>query len=294
MIEPWKGRLAGTLALLSLAISLVAALVFDRQYKGTSLLTLSNLVGPTVASVLQGHGLTACTVLLGTSGNPICFHGGWMPLPTLVVASGVWLMGDHFVSVGLLKTALLLLPVEGAIFLACLRLAPEGTWRRWITGVLLLAPFGISAFLADVVNLQVEEGYSYSFLALVTAIVLFGRRGARRTVPEAIVFGASIAGLYLSKSAMAPAAAVLTMAYVARAGRPAVRAIAAVVALSAPVGWAMYQHHATGRYSLGTTIDGFNLRKGNDEIALARYPPPPGRYAGSIRRGVERWTPVSR
>lgn len=83
-----------------------------------------------------------------------------MPLPTLVVAFGVWLMGDHFVSVGLLKTALLLLPVEGAIFLACLRLAPEGMWRRWITGVLLLAPFGMSAFLADVVNLQVEEGYS--------------------------------------------------------------------------------------------------------------------------------------
>ncbi len=226
----------GAVTLASLAISLTTAVMFDRQYAGTSLLTLANLVGPTTASVLQGRGLTACTMLLGTSGNPICFHGGRMPLPTLVVAFGVWLMGDHFVSVGLLKTALLLLPVEGAIFLACLRLAPEGMWRRWITGVLLLAPFGMSAFLADVVNLQVEEGYSYSFLALVTAILLFGRRGARRTVPEAIVFGASIAGLYLSKSAMAPAAAVLTMAYVARAGRPAVRAIAAVVALSAPLG----------------------------------------------------------
>ncbi|GAC1363778.1 MAG: hypothetical protein NVSMB3_12260 [Acidobacteriaceae bacterium] len=259
---------------------MATAVVFDRQYAGVSLFTLSNLVGGTTASLLQGRGLTACTMLMGTPGNPICFHGGRMPVPTLVVALCVWLLGDHFVRVGLLKAVLLLLPMEIAIFLACRGLLAEGRGRQWLAGCLLLAPFGMTSFLADVVNLQVEEGYTYAFMALAVAILLFrtGRSGWLRKDGwgEAAVFGVAVAGLYLSKSSMAAAAAVLTIGYVRRARGNGVRVLAAGLALAAPVGWALYQHHATGRYSLGTSLDGFNLRKGNDASFLARYPPPAG------------------
>ena len=267
------------LLLLSVVISLAAVLAFDRQSARDSLLDLTNLVGPTTASLLHGGGLTACTVLLGTPGNPICFHGGRMPVPTLTVALGVRLLGDRFLRVAVLKTLLLLIPLEGAIFLVCAHLGADRR-RRWFAALLLLAPFAMTAFLADVVNLQVEEGYSYSFLALAAAIVLF--RGTRHGwlrrdhAGEAVLFGVSIAGLYLSKSSMAPAAAVLTMAYLVRTRGMGVRVVAAVLALSAPLGWAMYQHHATGRYSLGTSIDGLNLHKGNDAIFLLHYPPTPG------------------
>lgn len=284
----------GALTPLSVAISLVTAAMFDRRYAGNSLLKLSNLVGATTASLLQGHGLTACTMLMGTPGNPICFHGGRMPLPTLVVGLGVWMFGDHFLRVGLLKAALLLLPLEGAIYFACMGLRLEEKWRRWAAGSLLLAPFGMAAFLADVVNLQVEEGYTYAFMALATAILLFrsGRSGwiRRDGWAEATIFGLAVAGLYLSKSSMAAAAAVLTIAYVRRARGTGVRVVAALLAAAAPLGWATYQHHATGRYSLGTSIDGFNLRKGNDSKFLLRYPPPAGetldQYDTELNAGV--------
>ena len=202
-----------------------------------------------------------------------------MPVPTLTVALGVKLLGDRFMRVAVLKTLLLLIPLEGAIFLVCAHLGADRR-RRWLGALLLLAPFAITAFLADVVNLQVEEGYSYSFLTLAAAIVFFRgtRHGRLRRdgAGEGVLFGVAIAGLYLSKSSMAPAAAVLTIAYLVRAHGTVVRVIAAVLALSAPLGWAVYQHHATGRYSLGTSIDGLNLHKGNDAIFLLHYPPTPG------------------
>lgn len=268
------------LLLLSVAISMAAVLLFDRHSARDSLLGLTNLVGMTTESLLGGRGLTACTELMGTPGNPICFHGGRMPVPTTVVAMGMRLLGDRFVPVALLKTMVLLLPLELAIWLVCARLRTVSARSRWVVVPLLLAPFGMTAFLADVVNLQVEEGYTYSLLALGTAVVLF--RGPREGwlrrdgLGEGAVLGVAVAGLYLSKSAMAPAAAVLTIAYLVRARGTSVRAIAAVLAMAAPLGWAAYQHHATGRYSLGTSIDGLNLHKGNDEAFLRLYPPTPG------------------
>lgn len=294
MIETWRRRLLVTLAIVSLAISLTTTVVFDRRFAGDSLLKLSNLVGPTTASLLHGHGLTACTMLMGTVANPICFHGGRMPVPTLVVGLGVWMFGDHFLRVGLLKTALLLLPLEGAIYFVCVGLRLEERWRRWMAGSLLLAPFGMAAFLADVVNLQVEEGYTYALMALATAMLLFrsGRSGWIRKDgwAEATIFGLAVAGLYLSKSSMATAAAVLTIFYVRRARGTGVRVLAGLLAVAAPLGWATYQHHATGRYSLGTSIDGFNLHKGNHSQFLLRYPPPPGealdRYDTELNAGV--------
>jgi hypothetical protein len=42
------------------------------------------------------------------------------------------------------------------------------------------------------------------------------------------------------------------------------------------VGWALHQHHASGRYSFGTSFDGVNLHKGNNEAFLQIYPPRQG------------------
>lgn len=266
-------------AVVAVLFSLAAVVVFDRPGVQRSLFRLSNLVGPTAQSLLAGGGLTVCTEAMGTPGNPICFHGGRMPLPTLVVALGVGLLGDRYLPVAFLKTMLLLLPVLLAMWLVCQRL-PEDPWRRWGVGALLLVPFGMTAFLADVVNLQVEEGYAYAALALATATVLF--RGPRKGwlrrdgIGEAAVLGMAVATLYLAKSSMAGAALVLTLGYVLRVRPARSKVLAVVLAAAAPVGWAMHQHHATGRYSAGTSLDGFNLRKGNHAGFLEQYPPAVG------------------
>lgn len=283
-----NGRVFLLLLAMTVTISLAAVQVFEGPAARVSLLVMVNLVGPTVASLLQGHGMTACTEAMGTLGNPICFHAARMPVPSLVVASGIELLGNHYLRVGYFKTLLFLLPIEAAIFVVCRRLAPRG-WRRWVGAGLLLLPFFLLTFLADVVNMQVEEGYSYSLLALALALVLFPAMASGPGWRRVLLFATAASGLYLAKSSMAPAVAVLTMAFVwplRRERRMALTALCLV--LLAPVGWAMWQHHAAGRYTLGTSIDGVNLHKGNDEIFLAHYPPTASETLDSFDPGLNR------
>ncbi len=51
------------------------------------------------------------------------------------------------------------------------------------------------------------------------------------------------------------------------------KVLAILIALSAPTGWLLYQHHASGRYALGTSLDGLNLHMGNNPSFLRDYPP---------------------
>ena len=242
-----------------------------------TLYQLSNLVGPTARSLLDGGGLTACTDGMGTPGNPICFHAGRMPLASLTVAAGMWMVGDRVVWVGLFKTVLFLLPLEFAIYLACRRL-PRWKLRRYWMMALLMAPFAMTTFLADVVNLQVEEGYSYSLIALCVALLFFGERGleAREQTVESVVFGFAAALTYLAKSSMAPAVIVLTVSYLISLRALRLRFLLMMIVVAAPIGWALHQHHSSGRFSFGTSLDGINLHKSNNAYFLARYPPAAG------------------
>jgi hypothetical protein len=73
--------------------------------------------------------------------------------------------------------------------------------------------------------------------------------------------------------------------------RMAARVLVLSLAIVAPVGWALYQHHASGRYSIGTSLDGINLHKGNNGEFLAHYPPPPGAslddFDSDLNRGLQ-------
>ena len=272
------------LLVITLTLSLAAVLLFDHAAAHTSVFTLSNLIGPTALTLLHGQGLTVCTEAMGTPANPICFHAARMPLPSAIVALGAALFGNHLVPIALLKATLLLAPLEAAIYLVTRRLRTH----RNLTAALLLLPFLLTPFLADVVNLQVEEGYTYSLLALAFALLLFPIR--RATFAEPILFGLSAAMLYLGKSAMAPAVAVLTLLYLLQRRRqPALAALALLLVLAAPAGWALWQHHTSGRYTLGTSLDGINLHKGNDDTFLVHYPPAPGttldQYDADLNRG---------
>ncbi len=270
------------LLLLPVLLSISAAVLFA-QHAGMarlSLFSLANLVGPTAQSLLAGRGLTTCTEAMGTVGNPICFHAARMPVASAVVALGIRIFGDLYLPVDLFKTLLFLLPIEASIALAVLALRraspPPSAPLRLLLYLLLLLPFAITAFLADVVNLQVEEGYTYSLLALLFAILLFGRVREQRGFGQPVLFALLAGTLYLAKSAMLPAAAVLAVAYLWRLRTPKPRLLALTLMLLAPLGWAAWQHHTSGRYTLGTSLDGINFHKGNNPEFLGRYPPPAG------------------
>jgi hypothetical protein len=287
------------LLLVPVVVAVSATWIFDHGSAQTSVFRLSNLVGPTAESLMTGGGLTTCTEAMGTPGNPICFHAGRMPMASVVVAMAVRLVGDHYLRVAMVKVLLLLLPLEMAIYLLWTRLTDEVRWQRGLTVLLLMVPFAMMPFLADVVNLQVEEGYSYSLLALAVAILFFGLRaqgwpegrskGQHREIWLAGIFGLAAAGLYLAKSSMAIGVLVLTAAFVSRVTSARARVVALVLVAMAPLGWAMHQHHASGRWSVGTSLDGMNLHKGNAAEFLQRYPPPGGdtldRHDAELNRG---------
>jgi hypothetical protein len=281
-------RLLLVLLIVPVLVSLVAVWTLDHARADRSLFSLTNLVGPTTRSLLDGGGITVCTEEMGTRGNPICFHAARMPATAITVASGIRLFGDHYVPVACFKTILLLLPVELALYLAwcCL---PRPFGRRLMVILLLLIPFFIPAFLADVTNLQVDEGFSYSFLAMAAAMLFLdcaGLRGVRR----AVLFAVALDGLYLSKSGMLAAVLVLLAGFLALERQTRLRWVVVLLVAAAPLGWALHQHHASGRYSVGTSFDGINLHKGNNAGFLQNYPPTHGDsldwYDFELNRGM--------
>ncbi len=269
----WSRSLLALVLTGSIALSLGAAYLFRPH---GSLFDLSNFVGPTTRSLLHGQGLTMWGDLAGTHEDSFWIRSARMPVASGVVALGIKLFGLKVLRVELFKTLLLVLPVELAILLVWRERADEA-WKQGLTAALLLVPFAMTSFLADVANLQVEEGYSYSLLALATALLLYVFGPGRRPAPGwVIVFALATAGVYLAKSSMVLVTAVLLVSFLALERRHALRAVAVVLVLAAPVGWALRQHHASGRYTIGTSLDGINLHKGNATQFLGLYPPAPG------------------
>jgi hypothetical protein len=277
------------LLIVPVVISLAGVWVLDHSKADKPLFSMTNLVGPTTESLLAGRGLTVCTEDMGTRGNPICFHAARMPMSALVVALGIRLFGDRYLWVACFKTLLFLLPIELAVYLIWRRLAPSG-WRRGLTVLLLLVPFVMTAFLADVTNILVDEGYSYSLLALAFALLFFDSP-ALQGLSRAVLFAASLAGLYLSKGGMLPAVIVLAVGFLILERRSGLRWLVIALVAVAPVGWALHQHHASGRYSVGTSLDGMNLHKGNNEGFLRHYPPALGdsldKYDFELNHGLQ-------
>jgi hypothetical protein len=267
-------RLLWLLLIVPIIVSLSGVWILDHAKANKPLFSMTNLVGPTTRSLLAGEGLTACTEDMGTRGNPICFHAARMPMSALVVALGMRLFGDHYLRVACFKTLLFLLPVGVCIYLVW-RCLPRSAGRRRLVVLLLLAPFATTAFLADVTNILVEEGYLYSFLALAVTLLFFNAsaRALMSDWSRAVLFAVAVDGVYLSKSGALPVVAVLTVGFLLVECRAGLRWLVVALVAAAPFGWALHQHHSSGRYSVGTSFDGINLHKGNNAGFLEHYPP---------------------
>ncbi len=72
---------------------------------------------------------------------------------------------------------------------------------------------------------------------------------------------------------MLPAVLVLVAGYLVLQTAVPLRVFVLLLVVAAPLGWALHQHHASGRYSIGTSLDGINFHKGNNEGFLRNYPP---------------------
>jgi hypothetical protein len=266
----FAGFCLAALILCSVALA-IATLAFKYGDHTDSVFDVPYFVGPTVQSFLAGHGLDVCSEGMGTEGNPICFHSARMPVGTLTLAAAVKLFGDHINPVVMFKSLICLIPLWGVMAIVLRR---PGQTRAYliVCSLLLLAPLLMPLYFNSVLNLGVEEGYMLGFVALAVALLLFPWSSS--ILARSVLASLTLAAFYLTKSSMLPAALVLLAGLMAKAPNWRIRSLIVVLFALAPASWALIQHNAGGRYTLGTSLDGINFHKGNNASFLDRYPPP--------------------
>ena len=133
-------------------------------------------------------------------------------------------------------------------------------------------------------TMTAEEGYIASPIALAVTMLLFPRSWmprARngRAILAGLFCGILIAGIYLSKSSMIAVAVVMLLALLIVSSDLRLTAFAAIPLALAILGWGAWASadngQARGRFAVGTSLDGYNLHKGNNPTFLEHYPPPP-------------------
>lgn len=260
----------------SLTIAAGAALLLRGTHPG-SLESLANFMGPLAENLAHGRGYIVCGAGMSAAGNVLCFHANRMPLPPALLALLIRLFDNRYLPVELAKIALVLLPAASAFGLAISR-SPQSPARnlRFPAFALLLFGLILPIQLIDVINMQVEEGYSFCLLSYAMAVLVFGVQGRWISWPRTLYFALSVVALYLTKSSMIVCVAFLVLAFWLQVDSRRKRAAVLLLALCGPIGWGIYTIRTTGRFAVGTSLDGINLHKGNYAEFLDRYPPPPG------------------
>ncbi len=271
----WNSHRAGVVFfyILSFGISACIATLWHGSHPA-SIYALTNFMGPLTEHLVHHLGYVTCTASLQSASNPICFHVHRMPLRPFLLAALVRIFGDHYLAVDLAKIALVLVPVAASFSLVCKRLTGIAARSlRWQVPLFLLCSLMLPTLMVDVIHLQVEEAYSFCLLSYATAMLLFGMHPSQQRPRTAFAFALAVLGLYLTKSSMILACIFFVLTYCLLVTRKQLRWIVVLVAICGPLGWGAYSVHATGRFTLGTSLDGINLHKGNNARFLDRYPP---------------------
>lgn len=240
---------------------------------------VSNFMGSLVENLAHGGAYVVCSNGMTAPGDVICFHANRMPLPPLLLAGLVRIFGDHYRSIVLAKIALVLLPVAAAFGLAWSGRDAASCRIRILVALLLIAGLLLPTQLVDVINMQVEEGYSFCLLVYALAILLFsapwGAEEMSISWRTTLFFAFTVLALYLTKSSMVAACLFLLLAFCWKVRSPGKRIAVMLIFLCGPLAWGLYTIH-TGHFSIGTSVDGIDLHKGNYAEFLDRYPPPAG------------------
>jgi hypothetical protein len=277
-----------------------AALVLHKNQQKT-LAAISNFMGSLVENLAHGGAYVTCSSGMTAAGDVLCFHANRMPLPPFLLLGLIHIFGDRYRAVELAKIAIVLLPVAAAFALAWTAPRPISRRRTQILiPIVLLSSLLLPTQLIDVINMQVEEGYSFCLLAYTLAVLLFGmrRQAGKMFMPwrTTLFFAIGVLFLYLTKSSMIAVSLFLVLSFCWQVRDLHKRMAVVLIFLCGPVSWGLYTFR-TGHFSIGTSVDGINLHKGNYYEFLDRYPPPPGisldPYDAGLNRGkffTDEWT----
>ena len=287
-IPPTPGYTSGDIVQLVLfaSILIAAATLITRMTLGggarsLTVFDISDLQGLEVKSWVTGHGFGFDGSLFTGKDNPIPMRWARMPLPIWTIAGLRIVFGSGMIAVNLAKSVLWSLPLILSFALiqrdSRATLASRAKWASW--GVLLLVSL-LPIVLVNLATMTAEEGYIASPIALATTMLLFPRSwvpGARngRVIPAGLLFGILITSIYLTKSSMLAVAVFMLPALLVMSKNIRLTLFAAIPLALAMLCWGTWTAENGGRFSLGTSLDGYNLHKGNNPTFLEHFPPPP-------------------
>jgi len=213
--------------------------------------------------------------LMACSPPPIhdnyCTFASRMPLLPYFLVGAAKLVGDSLLRIALAKTLLLDLLL---LFYLVRFIALIGADRG--VAAILIAVFAGPQLMLHSVSPYYEEGFIIPLLGIVFIIQLAYALGREADLPRwgrLPAYIAVSAALYLLKSTLLLVLAWNLLFLLAFVRLGAARKMMAVALLcAAPLLWGAVVDHVTGRFTLGTSIDGLNLLRGNNPAALALYP----------------------
>ena len=278
-------RLVLFASMLIAAATLITLIALGTGARSFTVFDIPDLQGLQMKNWVTGRGFGFDGALFTGSDNPIWMRYARMPLPIWTIAGLRIVFGSGMIAVNVAKSVLWSLPLILSFALiqrdcrTCLSIRAK--WAVW--GSLLFVSL-LPVVLVNLATMSAEEGYITSPIALATTMLLFPHSwmsGARngRVIFPGLLFGILIASIYLSKSSMIVVAFVMVIALgvVSRnvVGRNVCLAVSAAIPLVlAVLCWGAWTAADGGRISIGTSLDGYNLHKGNNPTFLEHYPPP--------------------
>ena len=275
-------RLVLFAGILIAAATLITLIALGRGARSLTVFDISDLQGLQVKNWVTGHGFGFDGALFTGNDNSIPMRCARMPLPIWTIAGLRIVFGSGMIAVNVAKAILWSLPLIVSFALiqrdqTQMALPSRAKWAAW--GALLFVSL-LPVVLVNLATMTAEEGYIASPVALATTMLLFPRSwipGARNghVILPGLLFGILIAGIYLSKSSMIAVAVLMLGALGAVSRNLRLMMFAAIPLALAVLCWGAWTSADGGRFSLGTSLDGYNLHKGNNPTFLEHYPPPP-------------------
>jgi len=262
------------------AATLIALIALGSGARSLTVFDIPDLQGLEVKNWVTGHGFGFDGALFTGSDNPIWMRYGRMPVPIWTIAGLRIVFGSGLIAVNVAKAILWSLPLIASFALiqrdcrTCL--SSRAKWAAW--GALLLVSL-LPVVLVNLATMSAEEGYIASPIALATTMLLFPRSWVPRAhngrvILPGLLFGILIASIYLSKSSMLLLALGMLPALMVVSKNLRLAVFAGIPLMLAILCWGAWTAADGGRLSFGTSLDGYNLHKGNNPTFLDHYPPP--------------------
>jgi hypothetical protein len=119
-----------------------------------------------------------------------------------------------------------------------------------------------------------DEGYIIHLLATLSiTLFYFDRMKLRRKWIMIVLLGFLNAFLYLTKSSMLLPSATICFLFWLKSAKLKVFSAFLAIFLSSLIFWGLMNLKHSGTFAITTSLDGWNLYKGNNELTLSLYPP---------------------